>query len=145
MDVPHCEYRVQTKTNGVFFCRHSAVATTNNQVTFSVCRICPVRTVPCENRRPVPTEEELVKAESASLGRMAAGFTRSMVDFAKDGFRLVSDEQYEERLAICHACDFYVRKANRCRKCGCGLRYKPRGRAFRCPVDKWPEIDTSEE
>ena len=62
-------------------------------------------------RGRIPQLEELAETERPDVGRMASWPTRSMVDFAQDRFRLVTDEQFQERMAV-----------------------KPRGRAFRCPV-----------
>jgi hypothetical protein len=61
-----------------------------------------------------------------------------MKDFLADGMKLISAEQLEERLGICRSCDQY--QENWCRQCGCQLALKARGRAFRCPLNKWPEV-----
>jgi len=94
MDVPPCEYRVLTQKVGVYYCRHTAVAAPGNQVTFSVCRLCPARTLACENPRPHPTEEELAETESPSLGRKGgSGDTPCRVPVSLFYDRLTSEHQ----------------------------------------------------
>jgi hypothetical protein len=61
---------------------------------------------------------------------------KSLAAFVCDGAKLVSVEEYQARLEICDVCN--VRRGNRCVGCGCYLSIKARGRAFRCPRDKWP-------
>lgn len=71
-----------------------------------------------------------------SLSRQAWNLARSLADFVADGLRTVTADQYRQRLEICDTCD--RRRGNRCMVCGCRLSLKARGRAFRCPLDKWP-------
>jgi len=72
-----------------------------------------------------------------SLPRQAWNLTRSLAAFVADGMRTVTEQQYRQRLEICNTCD--RRRRNRCLKCGCRLSLKARGRAFRCPLRKWPK------
>jgi hypothetical protein len=53
-----------------------------------------------------------------------------------DGFRTVDAARYRERPGACHACDH--RRGNRCIECGCWISLKARGRAFTCPLGRWP-------
>ena len=73
-----------------------------------------------------------------SLARQAWNLAQSLADFVADGCTTVSEEQYRQRLEICDACD--QRRDNRCMQCGCRLSLKVRGRVFRCPLDKWPDV-----
>ena len=73
-----------------------------------------------------------------SLARQAWNLAQSLADFVADGCHLVSAEQYRRRLEICDACR--DRRDNRCLKCGCRLSLKARGRAFQCPLAKWPVV-----
>jgi len=75
------------------------------------------------------------------LRRQAWTLARSLADFVADGLKTVTAEQYHERLTICDACP--DRRANRCLKCGCRLSLKARGRAFKCPAEKWPAVEDS--
>ena len=72
-----------------------------------------------------------------SLPRQAWNLARALAGFVADGCKTVTEEQYRRRLEICDGCD--QRRGNRCTKCGCRLSLKARGRAFRCPSDKWPQ------
>jgi hypothetical protein len=73
-----------------------------------------------------------------SLPRQAWNLARSLADFVADGLKTVAFDEYRRRLEICDGCQF--RLDNRCRKCGCRLSLKARGRAFRCPANKWPDL-----
>lgn len=72
------------------------------------------------------------------FSRQAWNLARSLADFIADGCKTVSEDQYRRRLQICDTCD--RRRGNRCRACGCRLSLKARGRAFRCPDGKWPQV-----
>jgi len=72
------------------------------------------------------------------LPEQAWNLAASLIAFVADGCHTVSREQYEQRLAICDACEF--RKGARCQQCGCNMALKARGRAFTCPEEKWPTV-----
>jgi hypothetical protein len=67
-------------------------------------------------------------------------FARSMKNWAKAGFKTVSEDKYKERLKICRSCDFWSEKANyslgRCEKCKC-TKMKLKLATESCPIDKW--------
>lgn len=65
-------------------------------------------------------------------------FARAVAEFVGDGLRRVTVEQYASRLAVCETC--LKRCGFRCTECKCWLIVKARGRAFTCPLGKWPEI-----
>ena len=134
--LPPCDYRLTISSDAHhYYCRHSSVHAREHLVPASLCRSCPVREQPCSEARPVPADAQLHQLPS-KLCR-ARSFIGSMAAFAKDGFRLVDDAEYQRRLEICEACDFF--REYRCMKCGCQLRAKARGRAFRCPLGEWRE------
>ncbi len=84
--------------------------------------------------------QEAAKAQDRAmppLREQAWNLVRSLADFVADGCKTVSEDQYRQRLEICDGCD--QRRGNRCRQCGCRLSLKARGRAFRCPLSKWPD------
>ena len=72
-----------------------------------------------------------------SLTARAWNLTRALASFVADGMRTVSKPEYEQRLRICDSCD--RRRHNKCLECGCRLSLKATGRAFKCPLNKWPE------
>ena len=92
-----------------------------------------------ESRRDVLPAER--PGRPPSLPRQAWNLARALAEFVADGCQTVDEAQYRLRLEICDACD--ARRGNRCLKCGCRLSLKARGRAFRCPLDKWPPSDRS--
>jgi hypothetical protein len=69
------------------------------------------------------------------LGTQALGLLRAVADFVADGCTTVSGEQYRQRLESCAVCTH--RRGSRCSVCGCLVRWKARGRALHCPIDRW--------
>ncbi len=82
------------------------------------------------------TPEQAQSTRSPNLTRQAWNLARALADFVADGCRTVTAEQYRQRLEVCDVCEH--RRRNRCLKCGCRLSLKARGRAFGCPLGKWP-------
>ena len=48
-----------------------------------------------------------------------------------------SEAEQKRRYDICQVCDYYHKQSNRCRKCGCWLKYKVKPRVSECPIKKW--------
>jgi hypothetical protein len=67
-------------------------------------------------------------------------FAKSMKNWAKAGFKTVSEDKYKERLNICRSCNFWNEKANyslgRCEKCKC-TKMKLKLATESCPIGKW--------
>ena len=141
MPLPSCDLRITTDIAGKYFCRHSAVKVSGFLVPGSACVSCPVRLIPCDSPRDIPSGEELERLSSEtaspSLVTMAWNFAVAVRDFVADGCTTVSNEVYEHRLEICDECD--QRVGHSCKKCGCQLALKARGRAFECPLSKWTD------
>lgn len=141
----HCDYQVSVPDDTRVYCRHTSVNSDRNLVPGVACRVCPQRTVPCADPRPVPMPDELLQIVQGDAA-MPAGITQAwnllgaFKDFVADGLRTVSKEEYEARLRICQTCD--QRRGNRCLKCGCHLTVKAKGRAFKCPLKKWSVTDS---
>ena len=70
------------------------------------------------------------------FGGRAWNLTKALAAFAADGCRTVSKATYRIRLQTCAPCP--RREENRCLECGCFLPIKAKGRAWQCPLDKWP-------
>lgn len=77
------------------------------------------------------------------LVEQAKNFIKDAVSYVQSGFENVTQEEYNERMRICAGdektikCEFF--QDNRCLKCGCACNFKAWGRAFKCPMNKWPE------
>ena len=41
------------------------------------------------------------------------------------------------RLEICSSCDFYRKRTNQCKKCGCFMKLKTQLENAKCPIGKW--------
>lgn len=91
--------------------------------------------------KPLRSPSRAETSRPPGLPRQAWSLARALADFVADGCQTVDEETYRLRLEICDACD--ARRGNRCLKCGCRLSLKARGRAFGCPLDKWPRVEPS--
>ena len=80
----------------------------------------------------------VMRLRPPSLLQQAWNLAGSLADFIADGCKTVTANEYRQRLEICDSCD--QRRDNRCTKCGCRLSLKARGRAFKCPLEKWPAV-----
>jgi hypothetical protein len=83
----------------------------------------------------VPTAAEL--QQIPSLLKQAWSVGAAVAAFVADGLQTVDAEQYAARLRVCDECS--ERRGGRCLQCGCFLAVKAKGRAFTCPLGKWPE------
>lgn len=76
-----------------------------------------------------------------SLWSMAKNAGTAALKSAASGFKMVTDEQYEERKNICKSCEFWNKEAfagtGQCTKCGCSTAAKLKLATEKCPVDKW--------
>lgn len=111
-----------------------------------VRRNCGVKSKP----KPKPevmaietTEPEPLPEGMPPILQRARSFVVAIGNFVSDGCKMVSREEYIERLATCAGCEFV--KGNWCSKCGCWLSFKSRGRAFDCPKGKWPRVGDKSE
>lgn len=154
--LPPCDFREPTDRDNISFCRHSQVRAPHHLVSPAICRLCSVREKPCPAPRDPPAPgSPLIPAGSSripapirngghppspvrppSLLQQGWNVAQALAAFTADGFQTVTKEQYEARLAICETCD--RRRGTRCLQCGCGLALKAKGRAFQCPLKKWP-------
>lgn len=81
------------------------------------------------NTAPPPTP--------AGFWEMAQSFTSSVTQFAASGFRTVSDEVQQSRLAVCATCEHHT--GTRCNLCGCFTAAKSWMPHETCPIGKWPQ------
>lgn len=139
-DIP-CRWRLPTHQRGWYECRHGLVHVEGGVVTRPVCMACTVRTLP--NPRPQGCCGAAAMAtvppvrKPPSLPRQGWNLVQSLAAFVADGARTVDADRYRARLEICDTCD--RREGAKCLECGCVLSIKARGRAFKCPLDKWPK------
>ncbi|HWL09955.1 MAG TPA: hypothetical protein VNQ76_16235 [Planctomicrobium sp.] len=141
-----CNYREETETPHLYFCRHTQVRVANGLVTAPICQRCSMRLKPCLQPRdrsemvqcaPQNTQRNSghVPHRPPSLIQQGWNLTQALAAFTANGFKTVTAEEYAARLAICDTCE--KRQGTRCMQCGCGLTLKARGRAFSCPLKKW--------
>jgi hypothetical protein len=68
-------------------------------------------------------------------------FSHSIIDHAKNNFKLAEDSEIERRFKICESCDKF--KNGSCSECGCPIARtqnyisKLSWDSEKCPIDKW--------
>jgi len=79
-----------------------------------------------------------------TLLQKAGTFFKAAVRHVADGLKNVSEEQYQQRLAICTDCPEYEPSNTHCRKCGCviagNVLAKARWKSEDCPIGRWPNV-----
>lgn len=55
----------------------------------------------------------------------------------------VGEEVAKERLAMCTACEHFIRLTTQCKECGCFMSAKTKLPNASCPVGKWSAIHVS--
>ena len=84
---------------------------------------------------PEPTGQAEPPDKLPKKGEMAKNLTQAFGAWAKSGFRLVDDAEYDRRTAICAQCRFLVDR--RCVKCGCFMEVKAKLAGMQCPASYW--------
>lgn len=83
----------------------------------------------CNNEPPSQDMLELLKT---------GGF--AVAKWVLSGFKLVTREQQDTRLAVCEQCEFLFKEQVRCTKCGCFVKIKAWMATEDCPLNKWSEV-----
>jgi len=88
-----------------------------------------------QEKKPEPEKEQ----QSPSMIQKASNFAIASAKYARSGFKKVSAEVKEGRLAICKGCKFRVGEEEdpSCNKCGCPLNMKTEWATESCPIGKW--------
>lgn len=86
---------------------------------------------------PKQREENKIEVTLPSMRSMALSLGKEVTNHIANGMKHVDQEVLEERLAICHACEFFNKEMNRCGKCGCFLNVKAKWKSSSCPISKW--------
>tara|TARA_R100000152_G_C6736925_1_gene161007 strand:+ start:67 stop:351 length:285 start_codon:yes stop_codon:yes gene_type:complete len=68
-------------------------------------------------------------------------FLRFLYQNVKSGFKQVSYDEYNNRLALCKACIFYNHEQVRCNDCGCYVKNKAKFKTEVCPQGFWRKLD----
>ena len=132
--MPMCRHRGAELSSGVYRCEHPQVWTPGGADAAS-CRVCSEAGVFC-NREPIAFAKRVTRTRDPEMRSRPWNFIKSMADFVADGCTTLSQEDYRARLMVCTHCA--ERTDNTCAICGCYLALKARGRAFKCPLGRWP-------
>ena len=131
---PHCRHRGAEVRPGWVVCSHPHVLAPEG-ADLETCRICFEAGV-FFDEHPIADHRQVKRSANRALWSKPWNLVKSMRDFVADGCRTLSLEDYRARLMVCTYCP--ERDRNTCSICGCHLNLKARGRAFRCPRDRWP-------
>lgn len=75
------------------------------------------------------------KRELPPIGTQVVNFLTAMAALFGSGCKLTGRAEFDRRVAICVACDLFVR--GRCSKCGCCGKLKALGKVWKCPEGMW--------
>lgn len=75
-----------------------------------------------------------------SIGQQTSSLLVSTINFARNGFKMASEEIFQKRKAVCIQCSFWDQNAfygmGRCLKCGCSSA-KLKLDHEKCPIGNW--------
>lgn len=75
-----------------------------------------------------------------NLLQKVQSFGNAVIEHAKDGFKNVSDEIYEERMSICKSCEHFTEQQT-CKLCTCRMQTKCQWASSECPLKKWLKVE----
>lgn len=138
---PNCQWRVAVDdpqlASEIATCRHQRVRTPGQRVSHPVCQSCTMRLTESPPP-PVNTPATSCCGRGPSIWTKGWNAAVAVAQFLADGATTLTAEEYQARLDVCEICD--QRRNNTCSACGCNLTIKARGRAFACPLGKWPAL-----
>lgn len=79
-----------------------------------------------------------------NLKKKVMTLASSLTEWAAAGFKVVGQEEFDRRLAVCKSCEFWDKEGmagtGKCTKCGCSTQAKLRLSTASCPEKKWLAI-----
>ena len=92
-----------------------------------------------QEKKPEQEQQPEPEQQPPSMMQKASNFAKASAKYAASGFKKVSAEVKEGRLAICKGCKFRVGEEEDpgCNKCGCPLNIKTEWATESCPIGKW--------
>ena len=80
--------------------------------------------------------------KTPSMLKMIANFTKASFEYISAGMPSVTQDQYIERVNICHNCPHLIEKTKQCGLCGCYIEDKASWQTAKCPDNpsRWPSI-----
>jgi hypothetical protein len=83
--------------------------------------------------------------EVANIFKKIRSLNDDVGKWARSNFNTTSKDELDDRLKICHQCEFWNPKGfggtGICAKCGCSTQAKLRMATSKCPIDKWGLVD----
>lgn len=110
-----------------------------------ICKYCGFKMTTNKDENKIFKKCMGAKKEYPSIYKMAENAVGAVVDFIRDGGKLVDENEQKRRLEICTGnqekgiptCENYDSSQNRCTKCGCFLALKTNISSGGCPIGKW--------
>ena len=92
-----------------------------------------------QEKKPEQEQQPEPEQQPPSMMQKASNFAKASAKYAASGFKKVSAEVKEGRMAICKGCKFMVGEEDdpTCNKCGCPLNVKTEWATESCPIGKW--------
>tara|TARA_R100000700_G_C3172279_1_gene146830 strand:+ start:572 stop:838 length:267 start_codon:yes stop_codon:yes gene_type:complete len=69
--------------------------------------------------------------------KKAWNLSKSILDYAKSGFKNTPQDKYKERLTVCDSCELLDEINGTCTVCGCVMAVKAKWHVEKCPKGKW--------
>lgn len=116
-----------------FACPHGVTVETLPAVTSIPEQAANTRTA--MRATPPVSDFPPVHVQAGKLARAIGAFAgRSL---AKGRPATVSEDERERRMSICRGCADYAARRQRCRRCGCVVRFKTLLETEHCPIGNW--------
>jgi tetratricopeptide (TPR) repeat protein len=115
---------------------HQQLGTPESAAYAECLERCRRGETPLRANAPQEVQSGVVGPKPPSILRMAHSAAKAMAKFVGSGFKTVSREAHERRLATCGVCEHHT--GLRCRLCGCFTRQKSWLPHEHCPAGKWP-------
>ena len=145
MSLPACEHRSDPRKDGNFNWSHPKVFTAGFVVTPEFCAACKVYQI------KLPPRDEAIPPPTSPLSRSSrrerlVRYLLSVALYWERGSPNTTDEEREQRWAICQKCSYQVDNYCTHPRCGCRLtgkwplQSKINMATESCPIGKWKMI-----
>ena len=96
---------------------------------------CLINKIEHLQKRNELLQKELATLYTSSYTIKVESFFKTMIAWAKGGFKRLDKAGAGYRLAICSRCPY--KAENKCGVCGCFLEKKAKVPQSKCPIQKW--------
>jgi hypothetical protein len=99
--------------------------------------LCPPSFLELQEEREIQQEHNLPFPAASTMASSLVSAVGSEIKAIAKGKKQLNIEDIKKRFAICESCEFFHKPSQRCKKCGCFLKWKTAWRSQKCPIGKW--------